>query len=469
MEKRLPPVLPRRLLVVILVLALFVAFDLSLFGWLIFRSLSQREIEQVLLDTRAEAEGLARQLEGRAKEEDDDLYTAVATERETQSYINSILQQRDLLQDIEIRDNNGVLVFKARTTATIPNAKAPAQPAVGNRELPNQLETRTIDRSSVYHLEVPIGELGILHIGISQSELEQRISVLRRELIRQAAFIGLVTLIALLCAALVLRWLWRRTQRAELRAREQERLAYLGTLASGLAHEIRNPLNSLSLNMQLIEEEVGEVYGEKTADNGRGLLAITRSEIGRLERLVTDFLAYARPQKLNTEDVRAVDLLDHVRQVLAAQIQERGVEVTVEDETEGAQIHVDVGLFNQLLLNLVQNSLHATENVGRPARIQLSARARDDRILLQVTDNGCGVAPEERQKMFDLFYSTRKGGTGLGLAIVERIARAHDAELEVVSMRGSGTTIRVSLPAVPGRSVSHAKQRSVPQPATSSS
>jgi len=466
MEKRLPPVLPRRLLVTVLVLALFVAFDLSLFGWLIFRSLSQREIEQVLLDTRAEAEGLARQIEGRAKEEGDDLYTAVATERETQSYINSILQQRDLLQNIEIRDKNGVLVFKARTNATIPNPNAP-KPAVGSPELPNRLETRTIDRSSVYHLDVPIGELGILHIGISQGELEQRISVLRRELIRQAAFIGLVTLIALLCGAFVLRWLWLRTQRAESRAREQERLAYLGTLASGLAHEIRNPLNSLRLNMQLIEEEIGEVYGEPSDGSvgSRGLLAITRSEIGRLERLVTDFLAYARPQKLHPEDVRAVDLLVQVRQVLVSQIREHGAEVTVEDQTDGGLVHVDASLFNQLLLNLVQNALYATESLDRPARIQLSVRRRDEQVIVQVTDNGCGIAPEERQKMFDLFYSTRKGGTGLGLAIVERIARAHDAQLEVVSMRGSGTTIRVVLPAVPDQGLSHASRPSLPQPA----
>jgi len=466
-KTRLPPVFPRRLIVAVLVLALFVAFDLSLFGWLIFRSLSQREIEQVLLDTRAEAEGLARQIEGRAKEEGDDLYTAVATERETQSYINSILQQRDLLQNIEIRDKNGVLVFKARTTATIPNPNAPG-PRVGSQELPDQLQTRTIDRSSVYHLEVPIGELGVLHIGISQGELEGRIGVLRQELIRQAAFIGLVTLVALICGALVLRWLWRRTQRAEARAREQDRLAYLGTLASGLAHEIRNPLNSLSLNMQLIEEEVGEVYGEKATSGNHGLLAITRSEIARLERLVTDFLAYARPQKLQPDEIRAIDLLEHVRQILAAQIRERGAEVRVLDQTGGASIRVDVALFKQLLMNLVQNSLHATQSVGRPARIELSVRSREERVILQVTDNGCGIAPEERQKMFELFYSTRKGGTGLGLAIVERIASAHDAELEVVSMRGSGTTIRVVLPMVADRSASKASRRSIPQPQASS-
>ena len=184
--------------------------------------------------------------------------------------------------------------------------------------------------------------------------------------------------------------------------------------------------------------------------------------------MVTDFLAYARPQKLQPKDVRAIELLEHVREVLAAQIHERGAQVTIEDQTEGALIHVDVELFKQLLLNLVQNSLYATENVGRQAHIQLSARTRDERVILQVTDNGCGIAPEERQKMFDLFYSTRKGGTGLGLAIVERIAQAHDAQLEVVSMRGSGTTIRILVPAVQDRSVTHAARRSVPQPAASS-
>ena len=108
----------------------------------------------------------------------------------------------------------------------------------------------------------------------------------------------------LLISAYVVVWLvLRRSQRLEVQAAEAERLAYLGTLASGLAHEIRNPLNSLNLNMQMLEEEIDE-HG--SAPTGKRLLSITRSELSRLERLVTDFLAYAKPRPLELEEVPAV-------------------------------------------------------------------------------------------------------------------------------------------------------------------
>ncbi|MGH9381393.1 MAG: sensor histidine kinase [Thermoanaerobaculia bacterium] len=448
----------------LLALGLFVALDLSLFGWLIFRSLSQHEIERVLLDTREQAEDLAERIADRAERTGQDIYTAIAVERETRSYLNSILQQRDLVQRIEVTDENDVLVYKADVYATIPNPEAPS-PGTPSRELPGQLETETVERTTTYPLEVPIGDIGMIRIGISQHELEERIDVLRRALVRQAGVIAAVTLLALILGGVAFGWLWRRTQRAEETARERERLAYLGTLASGLAHEIRNPLNSLSLNMQLIEEEVGEVHAPGEPAGRRGLLAITRSELARLERLVSDFLAYARPPELRPEVVAAADLMERARQVLAAQIAERGAKVSLLDSSEGAWVQVDPAQFSQLLLNLVHNALAATEGTPRAPRVELSVGRRPGRVVFQVTDNGRGIPQEERGRIFELFYSTRKGGTGLGLAIVDRIARAHDAELEVVSMRDSGTTFRVLVPALPQPVTVPARARPATEPA----
>src|SRR5690606_11980429 len=133
------------------------------------------------------------------------------------------------------------------------------------------------------------------------------------ELLRQTTLIGTLTVV-IVAAAFVLIWvLIRRGERLEAQAASAERLAYLGTLAAGLAHEIRNPLNSLNLNMQMLEEDLGSTAREST---GKRLLSITRAEIGRLERLVTDFLAYARPRALQLETVPAVDLLTSARDVL---------------------------------------------------------------------------------------------------------------------------------------------------------
>jgi K+-sensing histidine kinase KdpD len=311
----------RRLLIASVVFGLFVLFVIALFGWLIFRTLSQHEVERVLLETRAQAQTLASQIAHRAASEGKDLYTAVAVEKETQTFIDQMLSQRDIVSTFEIHDKAGNLVFQGRREARIP--AEPQAPAVSSPELqqgispPRVVQTERTTDIQVPDIQVPIGDYGSLQIGISASQLQKRIEVLRHELIDQAEWIGIATL-ALLTAAFAAVWLLlQRSQRLEQQNAEAARLAYIGTLASGLAHEIRNPLNSLNLNMQMLEEELGERGQVHSAPTGQRLLSITRSEISRLERLVTDFLAYAKPRPLELEEMPAVRLLDRLREVLA--------------------------------------------------------------------------------------------------------------------------------------------------------
>ena len=439
----------RRLLVTLTVLGLFVLADLALFGWLLFRSLSQREIEQALLSTRREAEELAQQLEESIAEADDDLYTVVAREVEARTYIDSILRQRDIVRTVEINDKDGVLVFRQRSEDTIPivddgsaSVEAPPPVEVGpGIQVTTEGSEHTFE---TYDLTLPIGELGSLHVGISGPELDRRVVELRRDLVRQTGSIGALTLVVLALAYATIWWLWRRGRRLEREAADRKRMAYLGTLASGLAHEIRNPLNSLNLNIQMLEEEI-----DGGGDTSRQrLLQLTRSELGRLERLVTDFLSYAKPRPLELQPTRAVALLERCREILLPQARSQSAELVVEDLSAGREVEVDPEQLLQLLLNLAHNALSSTEGIERPARVWLRAVEDRDQVRFEVQDNGIGLVPEVRQKMFDLFYSTRKGGTGLGLSIVQRIARAHDADLEVASVPGEGTSVRVTLAAV---------------------
>src|SRR5436305_3471040 len=303
----------RQVLIASGVFGLFVLLNIALFGWLIFRSLSQREVDRVLFETRAQAQTLAGRIARRAASEGRDLYTAVAVEKETQTFIDQWLSQRDVVNTPTIHDKSGNLVFQGRQEAHVPTAPQPTVPPVpGSPELQQRIVTPRVEprveqtvrttEFQVPDIQVPIGDYGSLQIGISASQLQKRIEVLRGELIRQATFIGLSS-VALLVAAFVAVWLLlRRAQRLELQAAEAERLAYIGTLASGLAHEIRNPLNSLNLNMQMLEEEIDE---GGSAPTGKRLLSITRSELSRLERLVSDFLAYAKPRPLELEEVPA--------------------------------------------------------------------------------------------------------------------------------------------------------------------
>jgi signal transduction histidine kinase len=452
-----PSAFSRRLLAATAIFGLFLLLNIALFGWLIFRSLSQREIERVLLETRSDAEMLARQLERRAQRHGEDLYTAIAVERETQTFIDQILKRRDIVRDVVIRDADGVLVYKGQSSESLDAAglqeDVPRVPPLGAPELraaDPRIDQRTVVRQESFEvpdIEVPIGRFGRLQIGISSGQLSQRVEVLRQDLIGKASVIAAVSL-TLLVAAFAFVWLLlRRAQRLETQAAEAERMAYIGTLASGLAHEIRNPLNSLNLNMQMLEEEIDEHGG--SAPGGKRLLSITRSEIGRLERLVSDFLAYAKPRPLELEELPAIRLVERVREVLAGEIQQRRARVEVEDASDGAHVRADLAQMTQLLLNLVSNAFAAAQEAGRVPLVRLSAGRQGGSVVLTVADNGAGIPEADLPRIFDVFYSTRKGGTGLGLAIVRRIARAHGGEVEVASTPGEGTTVTVTLPALP--------------------
>ena len=434
----------RRLLVGSILLSLFVLLDLGLFGWLIFRSLSRREVDRVLLETRTEAETLANQLAGRAHEQGQDLYVAVATERETQTYIDAVLRQRDMVRNLEIRDRENRLVYQMQTRETVPVGPG-AAPTVGSAEVGPDYKEKVSEKKQtydLYDLTVPIGDLGKIKIGISREELDRRAETLRGELIRQASVVGLVTLALLVCGYAVIRMLVRRSRAFEAKAAEQEQLARIGTLAAGLAHEIRNPLNSLSLNMQMLEEDL---VGDPRLGTRR-VLAITRGEIGRLERLVTDFLAYARPRPLERRRVLASSLLEHARDLLASQAAAERVQLRVEDDAPGAWLEVDPQQLSQLLLNLTQNAFFACEQRGFGGKVVLRARREAGQVALEVEDNGVGISAEHREKVFEVFYSTRKGGTGLGLAIARRIATGHGGDIEVESTPGEGTIMRLWLP-----------------------
>lgn len=423
---------------------IFVVFQLGLFAWLILRSLSQREVDEILLSTRQEASDLAEKLARTAESQDRDLFTAVAISRETRTHIDSVLAQRDIVEQVEVTDRDGIVVFQSRTHTTIPEAPGEFSLRPGEGEIPGRLDREILESTATWEVEEQIGDLGFLRIRFDRIELERRLAELRSDLIRRSALIGGVTLLMLLFAYLGVWILFRRARRLEADAAESKTMAYIGTLAAGLAHEIRNPLNSLSLNMQMLEEELQEMPSK--AGSSRRLLEITRNEIGRLEHLATDFLSYARSRPLEKKQWPAVDLLEDAAEVLKAEVELWGGRLKVIDRSQRALVSVDPDQLKQLLINLLKNALAATADLARPAVIELVASRRGQHVVLEVSDNGPGMDREARERMFDLFFSTRKGGTGLGLSIVQRIAQNHDGELEVDSEPGAGTRVRLLLP-----------------------
>ena len=434
----------RRLGIAVAILfALFVLFDIALFGWLILNTLSQREIEKVLFDTREEAAPLARQLVEQAEElGQDDLFVVISVAEETRRYLGDMLLNRELVRSVRVRDRDGTVVYERKRHEELPvDGGVPRVEGVSRVEMDGLGEPPAVELNTGLEAEVPIGDLGSLVIGLSQEELQRRVGVLRRDLVRQASLIGAITVTLLGAAFTTVLVLFRRADRLERQAAEAERMAMIGAVASGLAHEFRNPLNSLNLNMQMLEEAHGPRGGSE-----RRLLAITRSEISRLEHLVTDFLSYARPRPIEPVNLTAAALFERVTEVLAGEIRKHRADVRIRDDSAGATVRVDRDQMSQLLLNLVQNSLAAAAEAGRRPHVELRAYPDPGRLVLEVADNGCGIPEKERPKIFDLFFSTRRGGTGLGLAIVDRIAKAHGAEIEVESTPEEGTRIRVLMP-----------------------
>lgn len=226
-----------------------------------------------------------------------------------------------------------------------------------------------------------------------------------------------------------------QVEAAELRAERAERLAELGRLATGLAHEIRNPLGSISGSIQLLKES-------RLSAEDRQLCSIIQREAARLNDLVTDMIDFARPR---TPQVSVVDAVSTANDVVAlAGRQGRGVSdvsVVLEHEAPEARVLADGAQLRQLIWNLVRNAVQASHAGSRVVvRIEVG-----EEVVLVVSDHGVGLSDEARAHLFDAFFTTRSHGTGVGLAVVKRIADDHGFSVAVESDVGRGATFKVSL------------------------
>jgi PAS domain S-box-containing protein len=232
----------------------------------------------------------------------------------------------------------------------------------------------------------------------------------------------------------------------ERRAANAEALSTMGTLALGLAHEIRNPLNAAVLQMHLLGKQVErEVASEAARASMRDRVQIVVGEIKRLARLLGEFLELARPRSLAQEPVVIGEVLDAVIELHAAEASARGIGAWRVDEGPGIPpVLGDREKLRQVFLNLFVNALDATETGGA---VRLVTRVRGDRVVVEVRDDGKGIAEADLGRLFDPFFTTKPGGTGLGLSIVRKILEQHGGSVSLRSKPAAGTTVEVDLPA----------------------
>lgn len=258
--------------------------------------------------------------------------------------------------------------------------------------------------------------------------------------------IGLITglVLTLLSAAVAGAWAYRRYVLLERRTRRAERLAELGTLTAGLAHEIKNPLSTIQLNLQLLQEDLPaeSIIGSRVHNR----LRTVRQEASRLREILDDFLKYAGNLTLEPERADLGQILEELCDFFAPQASVSRVNVRLDRPPEPVMASVDVKLLKQAVLNLMLNATQAMTGGGD---LMLRTRREGASASITVTDTGPGMPAEAVQKIFEAYYTTKKGGTGLGLPMTRRIVEEHGGTIQVASELGKGTSVTMRFPIIP--------------------
>jgi signal transduction histidine kinase len=231
-----------------------------------------------------------------------------------------------------------------------------------------------------------------------------------------------------------------------LAADERQRLvaqfAEIAALAGGLAHEIKNPISTISLNLELLAEDVAA--GESPRDRRmlKKILAL-QQECRRLDAILEDFLKFVRVGELELSEADLNQVVRDFIEFYQAEAAANGVEISPHLAPDLPAVRLDSALFRQVRLNL---ALNAQQAMPRGGIIEMPTRSREGRVELDIIDNGCGMDEQTLSRIFDAFWSTKKTGSGLGLAAVKRIVDAHAGRVTVESAPSRGTRFTISLP-----------------------
>ena len=220
--------------------------------------------------------------------------------------------------------------------------------------------------------------------------------------------------------------------------RYSRKLAALGRLSAGVAHEVKNPLNAMMIHLELLRQQVQARAGGESLQH----VDTIAGEIRRLDEVVQGFLKFTRPEDLKLQPVGLQALFDEVIPIVRPEAVKNGVSLVV--ACNAPDVNGDPAMLRQAFLNLALNACQAMPD-GGTLRIQCEA-VRGHRVAITVADTGVGIRPEHLQRIFDLYFTTKAKGSGIGLSMVYRTVQMHDGEIEVQSTPGSGTTFKVVLP-----------------------
>ncbi|HTQ32153.1 MAG TPA: ATP-binding protein [Opitutaceae bacterium] len=224
---------------------------------------------------------------------------------------------------------------------------------------------------------------------------------------------------------------------------ESERISSVLLLAAGVAHELGNPLNSLTIHLQLMARKLKKLKAGKDAASVAESIQVCQDEVRRLDGIVSNFLEAIRPRPPDLAETNLADVLGEVLAFQEHELSDRGIAVEAETPSDLPRIMADRDQLKQVFFNLIKNAAEAMTPGGR---LRIGARADDDSVFVIFGDSGSGIKQEDLMRLFQPYYTTKPGGHGLGLMIVQRIMREHGGQVGIESKEGLGTVVTLQFP-----------------------
>jgi signal transduction histidine kinase len=305
----------------------------------------------------------------------------------------------------------------------------------------NSGEDKILDLAAPLSLDKKV--VGIVRMGLDRGSMDKIIAENRQNIFIFMFFIVIIALLSM--------WLLYHDQNRHLagivemerRLEKAERLSSLGQLAAGVAHEIRNPLNAISMATQRLKRDFVPLDSNR-ADDFQNLSGVIRDEIKRLNGIIEEFLAFSKSRRLELHNFSVTEVLQKIVSLIREEASARNVIIETKWRHTPAIIPMDINKLQQAFLNLIKNAM---ESMPAEGKIIITVDKEGKKyIVVSIEDTGCGMTAEEIERIFNPEYTTKEKGLGLGIPLASEIIRGHGGDIRVISREGEGTTFEVVLP-----------------------
>jgi signal transduction histidine kinase len=302
-------------------------------------------------------------------------------------------------------------------------------------------ESKILDMAAPLKLDKKV--VGIVRIGLDRGSMDKIIAENRQNIFVFMIFVVIIALLSM--------WLLYHDQNRHLagvvdmerRLEKAERLSALGQLAAGVAHEIRNPLNAISMAAQRLKRDFTPLDNGK-AEDYQNLSGVIKDEIKRLDGIIEEFLSFSKSRRLALSNFSLTEVLQKIVNLIREEASARGITIETKWRLSPVIIPMDINKLQQAFLNLIKNAM---ESILADGNIIITVdKEGKNYIVVSISDTGCGMTPEEIERIFSPEYTTKEKGVGLGVPLASEIIRGHGGDIRVISLKGEGTTFEVVLP-----------------------